>query len=500
MSSATQTASPSSLALRLRSFIVDVGGLGVLQVLQRLPGLVLLPLISHHFGAAGFGIWSLFFVSGEVLGTLCDVALDDALIRFVAGSNSREDQREHFYSLIVTVTGFSVVVALILSIVGQPAARLIFGDPTLVPYIYLLSFYLVSDAYDNLALGMLRALLHIRTFIVLEATQVIVRTIVVVLVLLSGQSLWWALVAYMAVQLVWLVVEFLVVYAMIGFQVPTFKYLRTSLAYALPLVPTRYSNQVLTFSDRLVIGFTLGPAAAGIYAASYDLAFVIWQIVTPIRIALYPVISRLWDQGQRAEANQYLSRSIKMTLFLALPSAAGISVLAPHLLQLLSNADFVQASYGIVPLVGLATILQALSLFCSMILRLHKNTRAIAVVLVLSATIHLALNFLLIPTLGIIGGAISTILGYTIDLGLVSWLAWRASPFALPWRPVAVFAVAAVLMTPIVAWLGASGSWLALMVAIAVGGSLYLSITVGLKGITVREIRLLLNRPAPDTP
>jgi len=494
MSSTTNAAVLPGLAVRLRSFLVDVGALGVLQIMQRLPGLLLLPIISKNFGAAGFGVWSLFFVSGEVIGTLCDVALDDALIRFVAGSNDKQEQREYFYSLVGAVTGFSIVVAAVLALLAQPAARLIFGDTAHITYVYLLCFYLISEAYDNMALNMLRALLHVRTFIILEATQVIVRTAVVVAVLLSGQSLWWALAAYMAVQLVWLVTEFVVVYSMVGFQIPTFKYLKTCLAYALPLVPSRYSNQVLTFSDRLVIGFTLGPAAAGIYAASYDLAFVLWQIVTPIRVALYPILSRLWDQDQQEEANQYLARSIKLTLFIALPSTAGLTVLAPHLLQLLSNADFVSASYVIVPLVAIATILQSLSMFCSMILRLHKNTRAIAGALVASASIHLILNFILIPILGIVGGAVSTIIGYTIDMALVGWLAWRASPFALPWRAIAVFAIAAVVMMPVVAWVGMGGSWPAVLTAIAVGGTLYLAITFGLKGITMREIQVLLNR------
>ncbi len=57
----------ASLTGRLRTFVVDVGALGVLQIMQRLPGLLLLPLISRNFGAAGFGIWSLFFVTGEVI-------------------------------------------------------------------------------------------------------------------------------------------------------------------------------------------------------------------------------------------------------------------------------------------------------------------------------------------------------------------------------------------------------------------------------------------------
>lgn len=494
MTSTSQPATASGLAARLRGFIVDVGALGVLQIMQRLPGLLLLPLITHHFGAAGFGIWSLFFVLGEVIGTLCDMALDDALIRFVAGSTDRADQREHFYSLTLVVTGVSIVVAIVLALLAGPAAQAFFGDVAQTPIVYLLCIYLIFDAWDNLALNMLRALLHIRTFVILEATQLIARTLLVIWVLYSGGSLWWALAIYMAVQVVWLVTEFVVVYSMVGLQWPTFKYLRMDLAYSLPLVPGRYSNQVLTFSDRLIIGFLLGPAEAGIYAASYDLAFLIWQIVTPIRIALYPMLSKLWDQGHKEEAGHYLTRSIKFTVFLALPSAAGLSVLVPHLLKLLSTAEFVQSSYVIVPLVAIATIMQGLSLFFSIILRLHKNTRIIAIALVISASLHLVFNFLLIPIFGIVGGALATILGYLIDLTLVGWLAWRRSQFALPWRSSLVFAIASLVMIPPVVWLSQDGSWVSILLAMVVGGAFYAAITVLLKGITLREIQVLLNR------
>lgn len=484
----------SGTAARLQTFVSDVAALGGLQILQRLPGLALLPVISQSLGATGWGIWSLFFVAGEALGIMCDVALDDALVRFVAGSSDREDQREYFYSLIASVAGLSLPVAIGLWLWSGAVARLIFGSAEYVPFVRLLCLYLISESFDNLALNMLRALLHVKTFVALEATQIIARTLLVVLVLLSGQGLWWGMVVYMGVQWVWLATEFVVVYSQVGFRFPNFKYLKACLAYSLPLVPTRYSNVILTYSDRLIIASYLGPAAAGIYAASYDLALLIWQLVNPVRVALYPILSRLWDSGLQAEAGQYLTRSTKVILFLAIPSAAGLSILAPHILALMSTADFVRVSYYIVPLAAVGVIFQALSLIFGILLRLHKDTRAVAAGLVTSAAVHLAFNFILIPAIGVAGGAIASVIGYVLDLAILSTLAWRTTRFPLPVRPALVFAAATVVMAPAVWWLSQGGGWAPILGAVLAGALIYGAAVLLLRGITVREIRILLNR------
>jgi O-antigen/teichoic acid export membrane protein len=498
MSSSVQPTSRPALsaAVRLQSFLSDVGALGALQLLQRLPGLILLPIISHAFGARGWGIWTLFFVAGELLGILCDMALDDALVRFVAGSSSREDQCEYFYSLVATVLGVSVVMALGLGLLAAPVATLIFGGVEAQPYVYLLCFYLVAASFDNLALNMMRALNQVRLFVILEGSQVLVRSALIIGWLLAGQSLWVTMLVYMGVQLVWLLVEFGSVYALIGFHWPRFHYLRECLAYSWPLVPTRYSNVILTYSDRLIISSLLGPAAAGVYAASYDLALLLMQIATPIRTALFPVISRLWDQGARPEAAQYLSRSMKLLLFLIIPGAVGLSLLAPQLLRFLSTAEFVSESYFIVPVAAIGVVCQALSLFFNMLLRLHKNTQVIAIGLVVSALVHLVLNFVLIPWLGIKGGALASLIGYGLDLGLIAWLAWRQSRFVLPIRQSLVFIAASILMSPMVWWVSQYDGWPFLLLAVGTGAGIYGVTTLALRGITLIEIRNLLNRAA----
>ena len=236
------------------------------------------------------------------------------------------------------------------------------------------------------------------------------------------------------------------------------------------------------------------PFQTGIYAASYDLALLIWQIVTPIRTALFPVISRLWDQDQQFEAGQYLARSMKLMLFLAIPGAVGLTLLAPPVLRVLATAEFVADSYFIVPVAALGVVCQGLSLFFGMLLRLHKNTRVIAVGLILSASVHLILNLILIPLMGIRGGALASLAGYGLDLGLISWLAWQQSQFALPIRPALVFVLASILMSPAVWWLSQSGGLVSIGLAVGAGILIYGVTTLLLNGISVREIRILLKR------
>jgi hypothetical protein len=76
----------------------------------------------------------------------------------------------------------------------------------------------------------------------------------------------------------------------------------------------------------------------------------------------------------------------------------------------------------------------------------------------------------------------------------VGGLAWRRSQFALPWRATAVFAIASLLMIPPVMWISQDGSWLSILLAVGVGGAVYGGVSVLFKGITLREIQILLNR------
>jgi O-antigen/teichoic acid export membrane protein len=491
MEQPTIIASDSESATRGRAhaLVTDVGALSVLQVLQRLPGLILLPFISKGLGAGAYGVWTLFFVVGEMIGILCDLALDDALVRFVPGLSSRDEQCEYFYSLTGISAGLSLIPALIVAFFPELLSAWLFGSAANSLLVRLLAVYLMMEALDGMALNMLRALLRVKLFVYLEASQLIVRTAFVIAVLLAGASFPVALSVYVAIQFVWLLAEFAIVYRFVGFRWPTFKYVRSCLAYSLPLVPTRYSLTTLTYSDRLIIAWVFGPAAAGVYAASYDLALVIWHMLNPIRVALYPAISRLWDEGRREETGQYLTSAMKYALLLALPAIVGLTALAPQLLRLLATDEFARASRWIVPIAAVGILLSSLAAFFNLMLRLHKSTRLIAASLMISAASHLLLNLILIPAIGITGGAIATVAGYAIDFSLSGWFAWRRSRFELPFRSTVISLVATLVMLPVVILIGGGTGWASVLGAAASGVVVYFTVLLGLGGVTRQEIQ-----------
>ena len=476
--------------------MADVAVLGALQVLMRAQGLVLLPILSRGFGVDAYGIWAQFFVALQVLSVVVSLSLDDTLMRFVAGASTREVQREHYYTMMFLLGGVSIVAAVALLLWPGPIAYVLFGNASYAIFVQLMAPALVFEALDELTLHMIRALDRAKLYALLESSQAVVRIVALAAALLVTKSLTAALLVNMAVQVIWLVVQLALNYRFVGFKWPTFKYLRESMAYSLPLIPTRYSNLILSYSDRLVITHVSGPAAVGIYAASYDLARLGWHVVLPLRMALLPVMSRLWDEGKREDVSVLLNQSVKYSIILGLPAVAGLSALAPYFFSLASAPEFSEASLYIVPLVGAGILLNGTTGVFATVMRLHKNTRAIAVAVSASAIVHLALNLLLIPTMGIIGAAISTLLGFGLELILMVLQSRRYERFKVPWQAGLVAALGSVVMLPAVLWIASWSNWVGIVLASGIGAALYLAAILVMRGVTWKELRLVVRGKA----
>jgi O-antigen/teichoic acid export membrane protein len=388
------------------------------------------------------------------------------------------------------------VAAVVLLLWPGPIAYLMFGNSSYAVFVQLMAPTLIFEAFDELTLNMLRAMEKAKLYAMLESSQAVVRIVALALTLLFSKSLVTALLVNMAVQVIWLVVQLVLNYRFVGFKWPKFLYIRESLAYGIPIIPTRYSNLILNYSDRLVITHVFGPAAVGIYAASYDLARLCWHVVLPLRMALQPVVSRLWDEGKRHDVSVLLSQSFKFSIILGLPAVVGLSALGPHFFNLTATPEFSTASIYIVPMAALGILLNGIMGVFASVMRLHKNTRAIAVAASTSAIVHLILNLTLIPTLGIVGGALSTLLGYALELILIVAQSLRFERFNLPWQSAIVAIVGSALMLPVVLWIASWNNWLALILSSAVGAVVYLVVVLLMRAVTWKELQLVLRGKA----
>jgi len=211
-----------------------------------------------------------------------------------------------------------------------------------------------------------------------------------------------------------------------------FKTLRRLLGYGLPLTAAFILDFVVNSSDRLLLGWLSGSAAAGLYSAGYDLAKKsLWMLMMAVNLASYPLVVRALEKEGRDAARSRLRDIAIILLGVGLPGAAGLALLAPNLAGVLLGVEFRDAAAALVPWIALAVLLAGLkAYYLDMAFQLGRHTVGQVWVLLVAAVVNLGLNLCLIPLYGFMGAAYATVAAYAA--GFVLSGLWGRRVFPLP--------------------------------------------------------------------
>jgi O-antigen/teichoic acid export membrane protein len=216
-----------------------------------------------------------------------------------------------------------------------------------------------------------------------------------------------------------LVVFFIVTYIVIseiGIIVPRFERIMDHLKFGIPTIPSNLSNWVVNASDRYVIGYYLGPSSVAYYSPGYSLGTIINDFSAPLNFILPATLSRYYDNNNIADVKNTLNYSLKYYLILAIPSFFGLSLLSKQLLTILTTPEIASNGYLITPLVALSSLLIGVYTIFQKIIVLEKKTKITANISFIAAIVNFLLNILIIPFVGIVGAAFTTLLAYIIYL------------------------------------------------------------------------------------
>ncbi len=189
----------------------------------------------------------------------------------------------------------------------------------------------------------------------------------------------------------------------------------TILKAALPFGISSMAGAFLRRFDTVLMSFVLSDAAVGWYNAPYSLLNMMIVLAQSIAIALYPSMVRGYSTDSNS-LDDVLQRAVHYLLIIVLPMAVGTSVLADKIIDLLYTTQYA-------PSVSVLRIaVWALpGIFLLEILGRTANTlhmeRPAARINLINAAITIALNLFLVPTIGVIGGALALVIGRTIRLG-----------------------------------------------------------------------------------
>jgi O-antigen/teichoic acid export membrane protein len=211
-----------------------------------------------------------------------------------------------------------------------------------------------------------------------------------------------------------------------------FEYLKSSLKYSLPMIPSLLSAWILNLSDRVFIERYFSLSEVGIYSLGYKIAGLVLIVTGAFNLAYNPVFFKLANSDDQINAKKKLSQYNTTYILVLLTIVFFISFFAKEVLQLFFNPAYFEA-YKIVYLISLAYLISQVAGLFNLSIYQEKKTTVIMFIVLGSAGVNILLNFLLIPVYGIYGAAYATILSFLVFSGVKYFYAKKYYYIQIKW-------------------------------------------------------------------
>lgn len=213
------------------------------------------------------------------------------------------------------------------------------------------------------------------------------------------------------------------------------------LSFSTPLVFSGVAVWISLYIDRIMINHFLSIDEVGLYGIGYRMASIAGLLMIGFQGALTPLV---YTHYQEADTPRQLSRIFRLFLVFALFVFLGLSLFTSDILRLLTTESFYGSAVVVVYLVP-AKLLASMYIFAPGI-GIAKKTHLLIWINCAGALLNVALNFLLIPRLGIIGAGLATMLGYLAVFALYMTISQRLYHVPHHWRPILMCVTLATMM------------------------------------------------------
>lgn len=202
--------------------------------------------------------------------------------------------------------------------------------------------------------------------------------------------------------------------------------------------------------DTLLISLLLSEVEIGWYGAAQTIMLGFWMMPVAIRTVIYPLMARYYHQKSEKLAELYYKTN-QYLLIVALPMAAGISLLAKSIITLVFGDSFDPAAPALSITIW-AIVFAFLNVPSARLLLVYNRQQQAGWMTGLSMVVNFGLNLWLIPLYGIVGSAFARVLSsfiYFLSLYLYVQMAiLKQNILPLVWRPLIATMMMVVVVRP----------------------------------------------------
>ncbi|PIO48000.1 MAG: polysaccharide biosynthesis protein [[Chlorobium] sp. 445] len=486
---------------KLQALLKDTSIYGVSTILARGLNYLLVPFYANLLSADDNGIQGLIYTNMAFAMIFYTYGMEQAYLKFAADAAKRNEPTDTvfatpFLSLLFTSTLFSTGIALF----AESLCDAMSLDRSAAIYVRLGALILFLDTLITIPMTRLRQERRAAKFALIRLSNV-AATVVCSLLFLIPLKL--GLLGAFLGNIVGSLVS--VVWLLPTMRLPRVAFshalLKELLRYALPFVPNGLAAALIHFIDRNLL-IRLSPedilriygqamtaeALVGIYMRIYAFSTLLQLVIQMFRFAWQPFfLQHASDSDAKVLFSRVMTLSSISMIFIAFVAA----VFVPPLIQTHWFGRFYilpppfWIGLPLVPVLFLAPVFEMMNTNLAAGLMIEKKTEALPIVTAIGAAITFVLCLVLIPQLGMMGAAISSVAGsLAMTIGTYVF-SQRVYPNAFEWGKIGLAFASAVLLWWVSTQVLVSLLWQAVGVVVFVG---ILSIFFR------REIRMLAKR------
>lgn len=190
-----------------------------------------------------------------------------------------------------------------------------------------------------------------------------------------------------------------------------YKKLKNMLKYGMGLCIGDISAWVLTLMDRYFIKFMVNLSAVGIYSMAYKIAMLINPLfISPFQRVFTPYKYLVYKE---ADGKSKIKKIFNYYNFVGWFCVLGLSLFAKFCINILAPSEYV-VGFRLVPLIAISYFLWGMSEFYALGLIIANKMLLNSGIATTAAIVNLIFNIALIPSIGMYGAAIATIISYIV--------------------------------------------------------------------------------------
>lgn len=384
------------------TFIYTLGSL-----LPKIGAFIFLPIYLEYLAPEEYGIVSSLLIVNTVLLTIYSLSLPRALYRIYYDYKDNADRKVLIGTIIISVAVIAAALLGLTALFGDVFRRIYESIPFYPFFFYstLTCFFLVLQEIPAIVL---RIGERATAFVSVNVSMFFVKSAIILLFVVWLKK---GAVGYLQADLIGTALFCPVYYFMIRKDISwkwRWDVCKNALVFSLPILPGMLASWVLNLSDRIFIEHYFSTREVGVYSLGYQIAGLILIFSLAFKSAYDPYFYKLANSEDQVTARKKLYKTNHVFLLVILLSCFAIAFFAKEGIVLFFDERYKEA-YRIIPIISVAYLLSQVNGLLNVMIYQQKKTKVVMYITLISSVMSIALNFVLIPRIGIYGAAWSTV-------------------------------------------------------------------------------------------